>query len=164
MTQSTAQRLLLEDIQRTEFRIGQSKGQWRLAREVTEASWPYVFTWIQAASRATGPDQFLVRWDVAGYGSQSPTGAFWDEPQNQFLEPVKWPKGRAGSPVAAVFKVEGWAAPGRGFYHPYDRLARAGHDHWATDNPQYIWTTQNTLTDFISLVHRWLNSEDYLGC
>ncbi|QKL60737.1 hypothetical protein HI808_03200 [Ralstonia solanacearum] len=164
MNQSTAQRLLLEDLQRADFKIGEAKGHWGLAREVTEAAWPHVFTWVQAAPRAGSPDRLTVRWDVAGYSSQSPTGAFWDEQLNQFLATPKWPKGRAGSPVAAVFKVDGWVAPGQGFYHPFDRLARAGHDHWANDNPKYIWTPQHTLTDFISLVHRWLNCEDYLGC
>lgn len=164
MSVSAAQRLLEGDLQRAEFQIGVSKGHWRLAREITEKDWPYVFTWVRAAPRPNGPERLLVRWNVDGYGGQSPTGSFWDEESNNFLAPGNWPKGRSDSPVAGVFKVTGWAAPGQGFYHPYDRLARAGHDNWPAQHPQYVWTEQNTLTDFINLVHRLVNCEAYLGC
>jgi hypothetical protein len=164
MATSAAQRLLEQDLKQAEFLIGVSKGYWLLAKEVADDDWPYVYTWIRAADRPNSPEQMLVRWDVDGYGSQSPTGAFWDEKEKDFLAPGLWPKGRAGSPVESVFKVGGWAAPGKGFYHPYDRQARNGHTDWPTNNPQYVWTEENTLTDFITLVHRWLNCEDYYGC
>lgn len=163
MSASAAQRLLEADLQRAEFQIGVAKNQWLLAREVCELSWPHVFTWVSAAPRPNSPDRLLVRWNLDGYNSQSPTGGFWDEATNNFVAAPRWPKGRKGSVVAEVFKVEGWAAPGRGFYHPFDRQAMAGHP-WVTQNPQYVWTARNTLTDFLSLVHRWLNCEDYLGC
>ncbi|WP_221624810.1 hypothetical protein, partial [Burkholderia cepacia] len=65
---------------------------------------------------------------------------------------------RSGSTVASVFKVAGWAAPGRGFYHHYDRLAIPGHP-WTKD----AWNPTVKLTDFITLIYRWLNCEDYLG-
>lgn len=164
MIASSAQRLLDADLQKADFRIGESKGFWWLTHPVYEMRWPFVYTWIQAAPRANSPDRWLVRWDVEGYNTQSPTGAFWDDEKNDFLVPTRWPKGKPNSPVSAIFKVEGWAAPGRGFYHPYDRQANHGHTEWPKQNPCYIWTAQNTLTDFISLVHRLLNCEDYLGC
>lgn len=164
MVLSAAQRLLECDLLRADFRIGASKGFWRLARPISELEWPAVYTVVTPAPRTTGPGEFLVRWDVDGYNSQSPTGAFWDADGSRFLPAAKWPKGRPGSVVANVFKVTGWAAPGQGFYHPYDRKARAGHNNWPSDNPSYVWTANNTLTDFICLVHRWLNCEDYLGC
>jgi len=163
VTASNAQRLLEADLQRADFRIGVANGHWCLAREMSETDWPAVFTWVRAAPRANGPERLLVRWDLEGYNAHSPTGAFWDQSQKTYLSPGLWPKGRGGSVVAAVFKVHGWAAPGRGFYHPYDRQAQQGHD-WARQNPQHIWTTKNVLTDFIALVHRWLNCDDYLGC
>ena len=159
-----AQRLFEDDLGRAEFLIGVAEGKWSLQQAVTEAAWPGVFTTVRAAQRPNSPADFVVRWHVAGYGQQSPTGAFWDLETNDFLPPQRRPKGRPGSPVAAVFKVESWAAPGKGFYHPYDRQARQGHDHWPTDNPQFVWTKDNTITDFLHLVHRWLNCEDYLGC
>jgi hypothetical protein len=163
MVATAAQRLLIEDLQRADFRIGASKQHWRLAQEISEGDWPFVYTWIEAAPRSNSPDRFLVRWNVEGYGAQPTTGAFWNMDINNFLQPGQWPKGRPGSVVESVFKVAGWVAPGQGFYHPYDRQARNGHD-WQTTNPKFLWTEQNTLTDFISLVHRWLNCEDYYGC
>lgn len=164
MAVTAAQRLLEADLRRADFLIGVAAGKWSLTEPVAEASWPVVYTVIQAAPRTNSPDQMLVRWDVEAYGEQSPTGGFWDASAKAFVPAARWPKGRAGSPVAAVFKVEGWAAPGRGFYHPYDRQARHGHGDWPRDNPQYIWTKDNTIADFLHLVHRWLNCEDYLGC
>lgn len=164
MAATAAQRLLESDLRRADFLIGVDAGKWSLAEPVTEAAWPVVYTNVHASLRANSPEQFLVRWDLGGYNSQSPTGAFWDAGRRDFLAPGLWPKGRAGSPVAAVFKTEGWAAPGKGFYHPFDRQALAGHHQWAEQNPHYIWTSDRTLTDFLHLVHRWLNCEDFLGC
>lgn len=164
MTASMAQRLLESDLRSVAFLSGVDRGDWALARPVTVEQWPYVFTHIQAAPRPNNPDRFLVRWDMAGYNAASPSGAFWDDARNNYLTTENWPKGRPGSVVATVFRVAGWAAPGQGFYHPYDRKAMNGHVKWPTENPAFIWTAQNTLTDFISLVHRWLNCEDYCGC
>lgn len=164
MAVTSAQRLLEADLDRPEFRIGVAKGQWELVEHPSEATWPAVFTWIAAALRQNGPARWLVCWDVANYNAQRPTGAFWDQEKKDFLVKGAWPKCQAGSVAAGVFKVDGWAAPGRGFYHPYDRLAWAGHEtQWTTAHPQFLWTTETTLTDFITLVHRWLNNEAYLG-
>lgn len=161
---TAAQRLVDADLRCAEFLIGVDAGKWTLAEPSSAAAWPFVYTTVEAAPRPNSPEQMLVRWDVDNYNDQSPTGAFWDAATNTFLATSRWPKGRPGSPVAAVFKVEGWAAPGRGFYHPYDRQARHNHHEWPTQNPQRIWTKDNTLIDFLHLVHRWLNCEDYLGC
>jgi hypothetical protein len=161
---TAAQRQIDADLRSARFLIGVDAGKWALAEEFSAAAWPAVFTTVKAAARPNSPEQMLVRWDLDGYNEQSPTGGFWDAAANNFLAPSRWPKGRPGSPVAAVFKVDGWAAPGRGFYHPYDRLARHNHHDWPAQNPQYIWTKDNTLVDFLHLVHRWLNCEDYLGC
>ncbi len=164
MSAPMALRLLEEDLQKYEFRIGAERGDWMLAQPVTAESWPAVFTWIRAAQRPGSPERLLVRWDLDKYGSQLPSGAFWDEASNNYLAMPKWPRGRAGSMVETVFKTSGWAAPGQGFYHPFDRKARLNHDNWPEAHPQYIWTKDNTLADFVGLVHRWLNCEDYLGC
>jgi len=164
MAVTSAQRLLEADLNRPEFRTGVEKCQWALAEPVSEASWPFVYTWITAASRGKGAARWLVRWDVAKYNAQRPTGGFWDPEKKDFLAGSAWPKCQAGSVGAAVFKVEGWAAPGKGFYHPYDRLAWAGHEtQWTTAHPQSLWSEQNTLTDFITIVHWCLNNEAYLG-
>jgi hypothetical protein len=164
MLATAAQRLLEDDLARAPFRMGVADGKWRLEQPLSEATWPHVFTYVTAAARPGAPSELLVRWDVAGYGDHLLTGAFWDVATGTYLAPHAWPKGRPGSPVAAVFKIEGWAAPGRGFYHPYDRQAVVGHHEWPSQNPQCVWTKDKSLTDFLSLVYRWLNCEDYLGC
>jgi hypothetical protein len=155
---TNAQRLLEAELSGGRFRAGVARGQWSLATPAPSLTWPYVDTWITAAPRPNSPDRWLVRWDVDNYGSQANTGALWDPGTGAFLVPEKWPKGRPGSTVAAVFKTSGWAAPGRGLYHHYDRLAIPGHP-WTKD----VWTPHVTLTDFITLVYRWLNCGDYLG-
>lgn len=160
----SAQRLLEGDLQQAAFQIGLAGGKWSLAQPVTEACWPFVYTSIRVAVRPGSPEELVVRWDLERYGEQSPTAAFWEREANDYLPTPRWPKGRPGSVTAAVFKVDGWGAPGKGFYHPYDRQARQGHDNWAVDNPRFVWTKDNTITDFVQLVHRWLNCEDYLGC
>jgi hypothetical protein len=161
---SAAQRLLEADLARPEFLAGVARGDWWLVRPVSELEWPRVYTWVRAAPRPKSPDAYMTRWDLDGYNAQSPTGAFWEPSANSFLPTDRWPKGTPGSVVAVVFKVSGWLHPGRGFYHPYDRLARDRHNEWPSQDPQHVWTNQNTLTDFLSLVHRWLNCESYLGC
>lgn len=154
---TNAQRLLEAELTGARFRAGEARGHWALAAPLSEMVWPFVDIWVSAAPRPNGPNHWLVRWDVDNYGSQANTGGFWDPVTNAYLAPARWPKGRPGSTVAAVFKVEGWAAPGRGFYHPYDRHAIPGHP-WPN-----TWTSQVSLTDFLTLVHRWLNCGDYLG-
>jgi hypothetical protein len=168
---TAAQRLAERDLAGVDFLAGVANGRWSLAREVTEARWPAVFTYVTTAARPNSPDRLLVRWDLDGYSAQSPTGAFWNDAVDQwetlsdnFLPTNKWPRGRPETVVATVFKISGWAAPGKGFYHPYDRLARQGHDAWTQANPNFIWTPDRTMVDFLALVHRWLNCEDYLGC
>ncbi|MEM5387879.1 hypothetical protein VSR68_30455 [Paraburkholderia phymatum] len=155
---TNAQRLLEAELTGGRFRAGVAGGRWALATPVSGLVWPYIDTWIAAAIRPNSPDQWLVRWNVDNYGSQASTGGFWDPGTGTFLVPEKWPKGRSGSTVASVFKVAGWAAPGRGFYHHYDRLAIPGHP-WTKD----AWNPTVKLTDFITLVYRWLNCGDYLG-
>ena len=162
MSTTTAQRLLEEDLAKPEFRSGVDGGHWELARPVTAQAWPHVFTHVRAAPRPNCPDRYLVRWDLEGYNAL-PSGAFWDDTREDYLAPEMWPKGLPGSVVATVFRVTAWAHPGQGFYHPYDRKALHGHHQWPTQNPAYVWNEQNTITDFISLVHRWLNCEQYVG-
>ena len=162
MAASSAQRLLEADLQRADFLIGVDKGHWSLAQPVRESDWPRVFTWVRAAPRPNGPEQWLVRWDVAGYNEQSPTGAFWDAAA-ALLPGALWPKAMADSVAAKVFRIDGWKLSGQAFYHPYDRLARQDHRQWPEQHARYVWTNANVLTDFIVLVHRWLNCEAYLG-
>jgi hypothetical protein len=158
---SNARRLIEAELASAEFRAGEIRGWWRLATPIDQLQWPCVFTRVRAAPRPNSPDEWLVRWDVDNYTAQRCTGGFWDESKGEFLAAASWPKGREGSTVAAVFKTQGWAAPGRGFYHPWDRLAAPGHAEWT--DVSFNWRPEITLTDYISQFHRWLNCEDYRG-
>lgn len=155
-----AQRLLLVDLVSAEFRAGEVRGDWKLTSPMSGLPWPYVFTEVSAAPRPNSPERWLVRWDATGYGSGPITGGFWDATTGAFLSKDKWPKGRPGSVVASVFKTDGWAAPGAGFYHPLDRQALAGHP-W-TDS-RYTWNTSVTIATYVALFNRWLHCEDYHG-
>lgn len=77
------------------------------------------------------------------------------------LAPAKRPKGKPGSRVAMVFRLD-WNN-GTAFYHPYDRVAAQGHPDWATTQPHLVWTSDNTIVDFLEEFHSLLNSGDYLG-
>ena len=125
---TNAQRLLEADLASAPFRAGllRAAGTGRF-RTPADIAWPHLFTYVAAAPRPNSPERWLVRWDATNYGSGPITGGFWDAQANTFLAREKWPKARPGSVVASVFKTEGWAAPGQGFYHPWDRTALAGH-------------------------------------
>lgn len=157
---SNAQRLLEADLAGAAFRAGELRGDWTLVGTVADTTWPYVFTYIAAAPRPNGPERWLVRWEATNYGSGPITGGFWDAQANTFLAADKWPKTRPGSVVATVFKTSGWAAPGQGFYHPWDRTALAGHP-WT--DARWAWNSNVTIAEYNAQFHRWLNSEDYLG-
>lgn len=157
---TNAQRLLEADLAGAAFRAGELRGDWALDGTVADLTWPYLFTHVTAAPRPNSPERWLVRWDTTNYGNGPITGGFWDTLTNAFLAKEKWPKARAGSVVAAVFKIDGWAAPGQGFYHPWDRTALAGHT-WT--DPRWAWRLDVTVADYNAQFHRWLTSEDYLG-
>lgn len=157
---TTAQRLLASDLKSPAFRVGELRGDWKLIESPAGPTWPYVFTEIAAAPRQNSPLAWLVRWDAEGYGSQPMTGAFWDTESNTYLAKEKWPKGRMGSVVASVFKIGGWAAPGEGFYHPWDRRALHGHP-WA--DARFAWNSNVTIAEYVAQFHRWLTCGDYVG-
>lgn len=160
---SSHEKLLQEDLLRADFRIGVDKGYWAI-NEDEPSDWPFLYTDIKPASRVNGTEIFVVKWDLTGYNANPPNGAFWDTATHDYLPIERWPKGKSGSVVEGVFKTAGWTNPGKGFYHPFDRTALNGHHDWPRDNPAFIWGADNTITDFICLVHRWLNSEEYIGC
>lgn len=163
MALDLAQRNLLADLGAVAFRLGADTGQWSLHGDPI-ATWPLVYTWIAACARPKSPDRLLIRWDLTNYGSDRGTGAFWDPGTNDFLNLSRWPKGSAGSIVDSVFKTSGWAAPGKGFYHPIDRQARTGHDAWAQVHLQYELMANHTITEYVYVIHRLLTCDDYVGC
>ena len=121
-------RLFEADIQSAEFRTGVITGRWGIPDEdVLPAGlgWPTRVLWIAAATRVASPDRFQVSLDLSGYRAAPPTGTFWDPTTKSLLEFAKRPQGREGSRFAKIFRTD-WEK-GRAFYHPYDRVATAGH-------------------------------------
>lgn len=117
--------------------------------------------WVQTAPRAEAPDRFYLQLDLEGYRTVSPTGTFWDPSTEASLAHDKRPKGKIDSRCAKVFRTD-WEG-GRAFYHPYDRLAAAGHQQWTTEQPSLIWDCAHTIVDYLEEIHSLLNSGDYLG-
>lgn len=157
-------RLFEADIQSAEFRTGVITGRWGIPDEdVLPAGmgWPTRVLWIAAATRVASPDRFQVSLDLSGYRAAPPTGTFWDPTTKSLLEFAKRPQGREGSRFAKIFRTD-WEN-GRAFYHPYDRVATAGHSNWATQHPNLVWTANHTIVDYLWEFHSLLNSGDYLG-
>jgi hypothetical protein len=152
------------DLLSAEFRIGVTKGQWGLPEPdmlPSQPDWPKRILWIAAAPRTNSPARFYIMLDVAGYRSVSPTGTFWDLSTGCMLELSKRPKGRPNSRFAKVFRMD-WQQ-GTAFYHPYDRVAAQGHASWPREQPHLVWTSNQTIVDYLEEFHSLLNSGDYIG-
>ncbi|HUN96101.1 MAG TPA: hypothetical protein VMU69_07660 [Bradyrhizobium sp.] len=163
---SPEQRLFEADVQAAPYRIGAAKGQWGLAGAEAlpeNAAWPKVYLWMAAAPRTNAPDRFYVALDLTGYRTAPPTGAFWDPVKRKALALDKWPKGRAGSRFAMVFRTSGFTGAGSAFYHPYDRVALIGHARWSTEQPHLVWSDSHTIVDYLEEFQTLLTSGDYLG-
>ena len=125
------------------------------------AAWPNVYFWMAAAPRTGAPDRYYVALNLEGYRSVPPTGPFWDHEKKQVLELGKWPKGKANSRFAIVFRTSGFSAAGRAFYHPYDRAPVRDHPEWRSERP--IWTESRTIVDYLEEFQSLLTSADYVG-
>ena len=158
------QRLFEADIRAAEFRDGVIYGRWGFPEKdilPSATAWPTRILWIAAATREAGPGHFFVSLDLSGYRTAAPTGTFWDPTTQSMLEFAKRPKGSEESRFAKVFRTD-WKK-GRAFYHPYDRIAAAGHPKWATEHPHLVWTADRTIVDYLWEFYSLLNSRDYLG-
>lgn len=163
---SPDQRLFEMDLQAAPYRMGVVKGLWgQTPSEAlpSNAAWPHAYFWMACAPRSNAPDRFHVRLNVAGYRAASPTGAFWDPETKAPLDLTKWPKGKSGSRFAMVFRTAGFAGAGGAFYHPYDRVARVGHNEWPQQQPHLIWNDAHTIVDYLEEFQSLLLSGDYVG-
>ena len=159
-------RLFEEDLRSAPYRMGAMKGLWGQAGADAipdGTGWPTVYFWMAAAPRTEAPDRFYVALDLGGYRSVSPTGAFWDPTTKAPLEFSKWPKGKSGSRFAMVFRTTGFNGCGKAFYHPYDRVARIGHDEWPRQQPHLIWNDMHTIVDYLEEIQSLFMTGDYLG-
>jgi len=158
------QRLFEADLASAEFRAGALKGFWGLAGTDVlpkQPEWPLRILWVQAVPRADAPDRYYLQLDLEGYRTVSPTGTFWDISTESDLAHDKRPKGKEGSRCAKVFRTD-WEE-GRAFYHPYDRVAAAGHLTWVTEQPSLIWGSDHTIVDYLEEIHSLLNAGEYIG-
>ena len=158
------QRIFDADLVDAEFRMGAGKGFWGLGDTdlvPADLAWPKRIMWLAAAPRANAPDRFYVLLDLAGYRTVPPTGAFWDATTKADLSLAQWPKGRAGSRFAKVFRTD-WEG-GKAFYHPYDRFAAQGHTQWPAEQPNLVWSIRHTIVDYLEEFHGLLQGSDYLG-
>jgi hypothetical protein len=160
------QRLFEADLKSAEYRNGVVKGLWAQAEADAVpdgAVWPNVYFWMAAAPRDSAPDRYYVALNLSGYRSAAPTGPFWDPVKRQVLDLSKWPKGKANSRFAMVFRSAGFSAEGRAFYHPYDRAPVQDHPQWATEQPHLVWGSSHTIVNYLEEFQTLLTSEDYTG-
>lgn len=160
------QRLLESDLLSADYRNGVAKGLWgRAEADVLpdSAAWPNVCFWMAAAPRPGAPDRYYVTLNLSGYRNVPPTGPFWDPVKKQTLELAKWPKGKADSRFALVFRTSGFTFAGRAFYHPYDRAPLSDHPNWAAEQPHLVWTSSHTIVNYLEEFQSLLNSGDYVG-
>ena len=161
---SPDKRLFQADVDSARFQSGVASGRWGFPDNRIPAApppWPRVILWFAAARRENSPDRFYLRLDLAGYRNAAPTGTFCDPATGSPLDRAMRPKGRPGSRFERVFRTD-WEG-GRAFYHPYDRVALPGHENWATENPQLVWTAECTIVDYLLEFRKLLNSKDYIG-
>ena len=163
---SPDQCLLEEDLRSAGFRMRVVSGHWDQAEPEAlpaDAAWPKRFFWIAAARREGAPGRYYLALDLKDYRSVAPTGPFWDPAKKATLELAKWPRGKAGSRVAAVFKTSGFKGAGNALYHPYDRVGAHNHGRWPEQMPHRIWTDKHTIVDYLAEIHGLLNRGDYIG-
>lgn len=165
--QGPDERLFEDDLSSAGFRMGVANRQWGLPDQDVlpqQPVWPARILWIAAAPREGAPDRFYILIDAAGYRSVPPTGTFWDPNTKSRLDLSKRPKGKNGSKVAMVFRID-WPPHDKGsaFYHPYDRVAVQDHSQWPAQLPNLVWDSNRTIVDYLSEFYTLLSSENYLG-
>lgn len=148
------ERTLRAHLEGARFLAGVQAGRWRLLN----LAWPYATFAISAAPRSNGPEEFVLRLDVAGYPHLAPTGSLWDNETDRSLEPARRPK---GDRAAHVFRTD-WA-DGIAMYAPWDRSALESHHDWAQKYPHDAWNPTRDITFVLNNVHNILNADDYLG-
>lgn len=142
-------------IESARFQSGIDDGRWRLV----STEWPIAFVAVAAASREGAPDEYVLRFELAGYPEVAPSAGAWDPETGTLLAPEHRPK---GGQADLVFRSD-WEN-GRALYAPYDRVAVESHgEDWANRYPLSRWTPRRDLTFFLSNVFDVLNDDEYLG-
>lgn len=133
------------------FAEGAARGRWRL---ITVA-WPHAIFGITAKDQR----EFVLRLECSGYPAEPPTGGLWDLTTGTILAPGLWPRGDLV--FSGTFRWD-WHG-GAAMYFPLDRLSRMGHGDWASTHPHMVWKPERGIVQYISEMHRYLNSRGYHG-
>lgn len=150
------ERALRAHLDEGRFLSGAAGGQWRLI----SVDWPIVFVAVAAAARPTGPNEFVLHFEVDGYPNIAPTGGLWDLATGTSLAADQRPKGQR---AAELFRTDGWLGGATAMYAPWDRLGLQAHADWAQAHQHDAWTPHRDLSFILAKVHEVINADDYLG-
>jgi hypothetical protein len=137
-------------MERPDFQIGETKGQWRLIA----VNWPHPIITV----RAHDGTNWAFRFDLNGYPARLPNARPWDLEANAPLASSCWPQGTGR--VAAAFNPN-WNA--QALYLPCDRLALAGHEQWLVQHPEKAWPSSRGIIHYLEIIHDLLASHQHLA-
>jgi len=143
------------DIAKGPFVSGEDRGRWRLI----SIEWPYSVISVRAAARKGAPGEYAFRFELTDYPRTPPTAQPWDLGTGGALAGSKWPTGIHRVPLAFNPAWKG----GQCLYLPCDRQSIEGHDAWRTQHPEMIWSTSGDITQYLRVIHDYINSSDYTG-
>lgn len=149
------ERVLRRHLCSARFQEGVDRGRWRIVGDI---AWPVIMIAVSAAARDNAPNEFVLRFDLAGYPVSAPTATPWNLTNGGVLEPDWRPKGER---VGHVFRTD-WEG-GRALYAPFDRVALNGHSSWKTQHPRQVWDPSKNLAWLLKILHEMLNNDDYTG-
>jgi len=147
---------LLEHLGGGRFLSGAAAGRWRLI----SVEWPVAMIAVAAAHRASGPDEFVLRFELSGYPHTALTGGLWDLNANASLPADRRPKGER---AAQLFRADAWLGGATAMYAPWDRMGLQAHPDWAKQYTYEAWTPARDLSFILANVHEVFNADDYLG-
>jgi hypothetical protein len=136
------------------FQLGVDEGRWR----IVDVDWPRALIAISAARRPRAPDEYLLRFELAGYPHAEATATPWHSAEDRPLTHEERPK---GGRATLAFRTD-WEN-GRALYIPCDRVAIDSHPHWRTEHPGWLWSPTEGIVRYLRLIHDILNEDDYQG-
>ncbi len=143
------------DLAKGPFVSGEDRGRWGLL--IME--WPHVTIAVAAALRDLAPTEYAFRFELTNYPTIPPTARPWDPASNKPLATEKWPAGTRRVPLAFNPAWKG----GECLYLPCDRNAIEGHDAWRHQHPDMLWKSDDDITQYLRIIHDYINSSDYTG-
>ena len=123
-----------------------------------DIDWPVVLIAVAAAARVSSPNEFALRFDLAGFPETAPTATPWNPATGEILDEKSRPKGEL---VGPVFRTD-WEG-GMALYAPFDRVALKWHPDWKTQYPRRAWNSSKDITWLLQVIHEMLNNDDYIG-